>query len=192
MTEQELRDKIVEILRYHRDDFIEENYRRDIERIDFYALADALIAAGIGDVERQHDVFKKAYMDFFTKLYLDKKFHKNFDSITLGCQIGKFEDMIARAEKELAEEEHATAMAVLRAAEAEHRAEVAERALDKATELAYTYRTQDDTLSCSSCPFDSIFDRCKERGLYEDCSKRWKEELLQQAEKELQEERKDD
>ena len=77
-------------------------------------------------------------------------------------------------------------------AEAEHRAEVAERALDKATELAYTYRTQDETFSCSSCPFDSIFDRCKERGLYEDCSKRWKEELLQQAEKELQEERKDE
>lgn len=76
--------------------------------------------------------------------------------------------------------------------EAEHRAEVAEMALDKATELAYTYRTQDDTLSCSSCPFDSIFDRCKERGLYEDCSKRWKEELLQQAEKELHEERKDE
>lgn len=79
-----------------------------------------------------------------------------------------------------------------RLAEAEHRAEVAERALDKATELAYEYRTQDDTLSCSSCPFDSIFDRCKERGLYEDCSKRWKEELLQQAEKELAEEGKDD
>ena len=76
--------------------------------------------------------------------------------------------------------------------EAEHRAQVAERALDKATELAYEYRTQDDTLSCSSCPFDSIFDRCKERGLYEDCSKRWKEELLQQAEKELAEEGDDD
>ena len=73
-----------------------------------------------------------------------------------------------------------------------HRAARAERALDKATELAYTYRTQDDTLSCSSCPFDSIFDRCKERGLYEDCSKRWKEELLQQAEKELAEEMKDE
>lgn len=72
--------------------------------------------------------------------------------------------------------------------EYKHRAEVAERALDKATELAYTYRTQDDTLSCSSCPFDSIFDRCNERGLYENCSKRWKEELLQQSEKELQEE----
>lgn len=82
-----------------------------------------------------------------------------------------------------------------RAKDAEHRAEVAERALDKATELAYTYRTQDDTLSCSSCPFDSIFDsifdRCKERGLYEDCSKRWKEELLQKAEKELAEEEKE-
>ena len=74
-------------------------------------------------------------------------------------------------------------------AEQKYWREVAERALDKATELAYTYRTQDDTLSCSSCPFDSIFDRCKERGLYEDCSKRWKEELLQQAEKELQEEK---
>ena len=77
--------------------------------------------------------------------------------------------------------------------EYKHKAEVAERALDKATELAYTYRTQDDTLSCSSCPFfDSIFDRCKEQGLYEDCSKRWKEELLRQAEKELAEEGKDD
>lgn len=64
---------------------------------------DALIAAGIGDVEKQHDVFKKAYMDFFTKLNLDKNFRKNFDSTTLGCQIGKFEDMIEQAEKELAE-----------------------------------------------------------------------------------------
>ena len=67
-------------------------------------IADALIAAGIGDVEKQHEVFKKAYMDFFTKLNLDKNFRKNFDSITLGCQIGKFEDMIEQAEKELAEE----------------------------------------------------------------------------------------
>jgi len=76
---------------------------------------------------------------------------------------------------------------------AEHRAEVAER-LDKATELAYEYRTEADTLSCSSCPmFDyGIFDRCKDRGLYEECSKRWKEALIEQAEKELSEERKDE
>ena len=58
---------------------------------------------------------------------------------------------------------------------------VVEDAFDKATELAYTYRTQDDTLSCSSCPFDSIFDRCKERGLYADCARSWKEELLRQS-----------
>lgn len=73
-----------------------------------------------------------------------------------------------------------------------HRAEVAEIALDKAVELAYEFRTEADTLSCSSCPMFHIFDSCKERGLYEDCSKRWKEELLQQSEKELQEEKNDD
>ena len=103
MTEQELRKKIVEIV----IDSIWKDAEADYDSTDESAartIADALIEAGIGDVERQHDVFKKAYMDFFTKLYLDKKFHKNFDSITLGCQIGKFEDMIARAEKELAEE----------------------------------------------------------------------------------------
>lgn len=75
--------------------------------------------------------------------------------------------------------------------EYKHRAEVSERALDKATELAYEYRTEADTLSCSSCPMSHIFDSCKERGLYKDCAKRWKEELLKQAEKEL-EEKKDD
>ena len=68
-------------------------------------IADALIAAWIGDVEHERFVFKKAYIDFFTKLNLDKEFRKRFDSITLGCQIGKFEDMIKQAEKELEEEE---------------------------------------------------------------------------------------
>lgn len=70
-----------------------------------------------------------------------------------------------------------------------HRMKVLERALDKATELAYEYRNEQDTLSCSSCPmFDyGIFDSCKERGLYKECSKRWKEQLIHQAEKELQE-----
>ena len=73
--------------------------------------------------------------------------------------------------------------------EYKHHAEVSEMALDKATELAYEYRIEADTLSCSSCPMFHIFDSCKERGLYKDCAKRWKEELLKQAEKELQEER---
>ena len=80
-------------------------------------------------------------------------------------------------------------------AEWKRRAEVAERndkikdrALDKATELAYEYRTEADTLSCSSCPMFHIFDSCKDRGLYKDCSKRWKEEILRQAEREIEEE----
>ena len=77
-------------------------------------------------------------------------------------------------------------------AEAEHRAEVAERALDKAIELAYELRTEADTLSCSSCPMFHIFDSCKDRGLYKDCAKRWKEEWIKQAEKELAEEKKDE
>lgn len=67
-----------------------------------------------------------------------------------------------------------------------------ERALDKAVELAYELRTEADTLSCSSCPMFHIFDSCKDRGLYKDCAKRWKEELIKQSKKELAEERKDD
>ena len=75
-----------------------------------------------------------------------------------------------------------------RAEVAERNDKIKDRALDKATELAYEYRTEADTLSCSSCPMFHIFDSCKERGLYEDCSKRWKEEILRQAEREIEEE----
>jgi hypothetical protein len=106
MTNDELKNKIVLILRgnveYNMQYYPEDN-RIEIG-VNYDNLADALIAAGIGDVEHERFVFKKAYMDFFTKLNLDKNFRKNFDSITLGCQIGKFEDMIEQAEKELAEE----------------------------------------------------------------------------------------
>lgn len=138
---------------------------------------DALIAEGIGDL-KEHRIF--AGKDGSIKqLYSGEEVEK-----------------IVKERKELKDELRSKVEYIHEQDEVvkeyKHRAEVAERALDKATELAYTYRTQDDTLSCSSCPFDSIFDRCKERGLYEDCSKRWKEELLQQAEKEMQEERKDD
>lgn len=112
MNNDELKKKIVEVLfpviKSGNISCNEENackrcwFPCEIERTAG-RLADALIAAGIGDVEWQHDVFKKAYMDFFTKLNLDKEFRKRFDSITLGCQIGKFEDMLDQAEKELAE-----------------------------------------------------------------------------------------
>ena len=149
MTEQELRKKIVEIV----IDSIWKDAEADYDSTDESAartIADALIAAGIGDVSEYErlKIELRSKVDYIHELWDVKEDYK-------------------------------------------HRAEVAEKALDKATELAYTYCTQDDTFSCSSCPFNSIFDRCKERGLYEDCSKWWKEELLQQAEKELAEERKE-
>lgn len=158
MTNDELKKKIVEILCKVWIEPVPCTAERKFEHV-----ADALIAAGIGDVSKWK-AYAKVHRIVITK-----------------------DDKI----KQLYSDEEVDKIVIERA-EYKHRAEVAEMALDKATELAYTYRTQDDTLSCSSCPFDSIFDRCKERGLYEDCSKRWKEELLQQAEKELAEEEKDD
>lgn len=66
--------------------------------------------------------------------------------------------------------------------------EILQLALSKATELAYEWRSQVDTLSCSSCPlFEGLFDSCKENGLYENCANQWKKELIRQAEEELKE-----
>lgn len=47
--------------------------------------------------------FKKVYMDFFSKLNLDKDFRKKFNNVTLGCQIKMFEDELDRADKDCAE-----------------------------------------------------------------------------------------
>lgn len=81
--------------------------------------------------------------------------------------------------------------------EAKHRSFVFERepvkykmAFDKAIKLAYKIRTDLDVLSCSSCEFGYAIDTCKKIGLYDDCENRWKEELLQQAECEVGEEKK--
>lgn len=77
--------------------------------------------------------------------------------------------------------------------EAEHRAERAERALDKAVKLFYEYRIESDVLSCSSCWIaEEAFKKCEAQGLYKGCPQRWKEEILIQAEKELAEEQKYD
>ena len=51
MTERELREKIVKVLEEYRDWFIEEDYKRDIAKIDYTGIADALISAGFGDVK---------------------------------------------------------------------------------------------------------------------------------------------
>ena len=103
MTEQELKEKIVEILRYHRDDFIEENYRRDIERIDFDALADALILEGIGDVsEWKHraEVAERALkLDCYDKA---RTCYPNCGRERIRNVF--YEEYIKQAEKELAEE----------------------------------------------------------------------------------------
>ena len=103
MNNEALKKKIVDIALHAEwtDIFGDHN---SIGKYAANAIADALIAAGIGDVEHERFVFKKAYMDFFIRFNSDKEFRNNFYNVTLGCQIGKFEDMMEKAEKELAEE----------------------------------------------------------------------------------------
>ena len=187
MIEQELREKIVNTITNLNNicrkgcvckDCKYENYDNCTE----YAIADALIANKFGRI-----------INFAE--YVGSKIagHSNYHGDSILCALYcAAEGKEIHNVKPLDITEYGYNVLVKERDEYKRHAEVAEKALDKATELAYTYRTQDDTLSCSSCPFDSIFDRCKERGLYEDCSKRWKEELLQQAEKELAEDKKDD
>ena len=122
MTEQELREKIVKIIRNmdSESDTLDAITLGDIMRI-----ADALIAAGIGDVRTAQEIGASA-----------------------------------------------TAMAVLEAAKAEHRAERAERAL--MTVCTNVIKDEEDDLAIEP----------RARVLYK--------AYLKQAEKELAEERKDD
>lgn len=69
--------------------------------------------------------------------------------------------------------------------ESELNNKVKDIALDKAINLAFEYRTTLDTLSCSSCPFESAFDQCKRKGLYLSCVDTWKEEILKEAKSEV-------
>ena len=103
MNNEELKKKIVDIALHAEwtDIFGDHN---SIGKYAANAIADALIAAGIRDVEQQHDIFKKTYMNFFERINRDNEFRKKFDTVTLGCQIGMFEDILDKTEKELAEE----------------------------------------------------------------------------------------
>lgn len=154
MTNEELKKKIISALQSV--EFVTEKgwCGQCISlRLDYSAIADALIAAGLCDKNTLDERYQTLMAAGFVQLA----------SLRLDL------------EKVL------------------HRAEVAERALDKAVELAYEYRTEADTLSCSSCPMgDELFPKCKDRGLYKECSKRWKEQLIEQAERELAEEGKDE
>lgn len=93
MSNDELKKKIAIICARGYDEWVEEDYARRIEKIDFDKLADTLIAAGIGDTK----------------------------NLELKCNL--MERVIYNFEKKLVEFE-----------QAEHRAEVAERALKNACE----------------------------------------------------------
>lgn len=56
MTEKE---KIIEILKHEKDEFIEEEYHGYITRVDSEKLADALIENGIGDVAEWKEKYAK-------------------------------------------------------------------------------------------------------------------------------------
>ena len=133
MDNNELKKKIVDIALHAEwtDMFGDHN---SIGKYAANAIADALIAAGIGDVKTVQKIATSA-----------------------------------------------TAMAVLEAAQAEHRALVAEKALQKFAE----------TITCEDCPF---FSDCASSEKMEDLihSNYCFAEYLKQAEKELAEERKDD
>ena len=105
MTEQELREKIVKILEEYRDWFIEEDYKRDIAKIDYTGIADALIATGIGDVsewKHQTEVLRLA----LSKSVLDENaiFDDDVCRYILSNTKLTEEYYIKQAEKELAEE----------------------------------------------------------------------------------------
>ena len=149
MTNDELKKKISDIIQKAGNDYgkffrqeLEDAFHkgakhfgnRDCSMTFYDYIADALIAAGIGDVETVQKIAASA-----------------------------------------------TAMAVLEAAKAERRAELAERALNKFAE----------NVTCEDCPF---FSDCSSLEKMKDFihSNYCFAEYLRQAEKELAEERKDD
>jgi hypothetical protein len=63
MSNDKMKKKIAKICARKYDDWVEEDYARRIVRIDFDKLADALIAAGIGDTEYWKSEVKTARAD---------------------------------------------------------------------------------------------------------------------------------
>lgn len=130
-----------------------------------YKIADALIAAGIGDITAWKERAEKAEERL-------EKLKKTEGDLTVEEEINILENLFE---------------------EAKHRFFVFEEelvkykiAFDKAIKLAYKIRTDFDVLSCSSCEFGYAIDVCKKTGLYSDRKNRWKEELLQQAQREIE------
>lgn len=137
MTNEELRTKIVEILEETEYEWTEEK-NGYILQIFYDNLADALIAAGIGDVK---DVEAEA---------------------------NRYEMLYKLQNRDMA-------LAERRAHDAEHRAQVAERALQKFAEY----------ITCEDCPFFSDCASSEKMG-YPIHSYHCFSEYLKQAEKELE------
>lgn len=172
----ELKDKIIIIVkkaianRAEVVDCYHDIMEIDCNDVDYIAeeVADALIAANIGDVTEWKERAEKAEERL-------KKLKKTEGDLTVEEEINILENLFEEAknrsfifEKELVKYK---------------------MAFDKAIKLAYKLRTDLDVLSCSSCEFEYAIDTCKKIGLYDDCENRWKEELLQQVESEIKEEK---
>lgn len=150
MTEQELKDTIVEhIVRLNnvcRTKVVCKDCKyADYDRCTEYAIADALIAAGIGDVKS----WKISDAD------------KELSSINYYCEMREWKD---------------------KCKEAEHRADVAERAL-------YNACCEQNKHWCVQCNSFAECDTSNEMCIE---AKKHAEELIKQAEKELAEEGKDE
>ena len=155
---------------YSRDNFAE------CEKVS--KCVDALIKAGVGDVKR-HRVFVSKDGKEVKQLYSGEEVENIVkERNELKVELRDKVDYIHEQDEVIKEYKH--------------RAARAERALDKVVKLFYEYRIESDVLSCSSCWIaDEAFKKCEAQGLYKGCPQRWKEEILIQAEKELQEEKGD-
>lgn len=169
MTNDELKRKILAIVR---GAMLEADELPFIETTD--NIADALIAAGIGDVSelKNHRVVAEySLIPEDGNVYVLPNTPIRVKQLYSGEEV---EQIVKERE------------------EYKHREEVAEKALDKAIKLFYEYRIESDVLSCSSCWIaEEAFKKCEARGLYKGCPQRWKEEILIQAEKELAEGRRE-
>ena len=105
MNNEELKKKIAIAAAHSYDDWVEEDYARRIQKIDFDKLADALIAAGIGDVKAMKEI-KYRVRRAEKALYIACRetaeiiFKDDFDRHAQEYMYG----YLKQAEKELAEE----------------------------------------------------------------------------------------
>lgn len=168
MTEQELREKIIETLEKGWRNFLKSKETK-VSIYEYYA--DALIAAGIGDVNKFADTLA-------SKIPCHSYYYGN----SIVCAIYALkQDREIKDVKPVNISEFLVDELRRKLKEAEHRAAKAERALQKFAE----------NITCEDCPF---FSDCASSEKMEDLihSSYCFAEYLKQAEKERAEERKDE